>query len=137
MIRVRRLTLEVHAAKRVLTAAVTLGAIIDSLHFADGPVSNPAWAESLAWNELPPDIRVLEWPVAPQIGVRPQWGTRSVVVEQVASGYEVTFAEGASRAWKFAVSASGSFAPIRGSTSAIRSDVRSSTFEVRSLKFVS
>jgi hypothetical protein len=77
--------------------------LLESFRFVDAPVANESWAESLAWKELPDDMRRLVfWP----IGTGSQRG-RTVVVERVDSGYSVQFGLNADKIWKFTVLESG------------------------------
>jgi hypothetical protein len=86
-------------------------ALLASFRFLDAPVSNVAWAESLAWKKLPENIRAPErwpvWPVVDYAGQRPQSGPRSVLVEKIDSGYSVKFTVDGVGAWEYRVSASG------------------------------
>jgi hypothetical protein len=77
--------------------------LLESFRFMEAPVANVSRAESLAWKELPDEMRQLgSWP----IGTGSQGG-RTVVVDRVDSGYSVQFGLNGVKSWKFMVLESG------------------------------
>ena len=80
--------------------------LLKSFRFADAPVGEASWAGSLAWKELPDNIRNFEsqygWPV---VGGRT--GQRSVVVCEKNSGYSVKFIQEGVGEWEYSVSPDG------------------------------
>jgi hypothetical protein len=89
--------------------------LLQSFHFVDAPVANVAWAESLAWNELPEQIRFQElwmgWPVTDTLEQRPQYGPRSVVVKKTGADYGVQFILNGIGSWEYSVSPDGQVQP--------------------------
>ena len=88
--------------------------MLQSFEFLDAPVGNPGWAESLAWAELPENIRApvkwRDWPVANSVqedSASSQMGRLTVVVRKTGSGYSVKFIWQAVGAWEYLVSADG------------------------------
>ncbi|HXT13798.1 MAG TPA: hypothetical protein VN873_19770 [Candidatus Angelobacter sp.] len=85
--------------------------MLESLRFCDTPIGSAAWAESLAWRELPDHIRAenefVGWPVVNSPGEEPHTGYRSVRVTRNGSGYTVRFMLEAIGSWEYAVAADG------------------------------
>jgi hypothetical protein len=87
--------------------------LLASFRFLDAPVENVAWAESLAWNELPEQIRQPEnsfegWPVTDNLDQRPQHGPRSVAVKKNGDVYTVQFFLDGIGSWQYSVFPDGS-----------------------------
>lgn len=87
-------------------------AMLESLRFYNAPVANAAWAESLAWRELPDQIRAgvnqwFGWPVVNRADEGSREGNNSVRVKKTASGYAVTFILEAVGSWEYTVAADG------------------------------
>ena len=92
----------------------TVMSILQSFEFLDAPVGNLAWAESLAWAQLPENIRTpakwRDWPVAGSVGedsASSQSGRLSVQVKRTGSGYSTKFIWQGVGAWDYLVSADG------------------------------
>ncbi|MBI3852362.1 MAG: hypothetical protein HY298_19065 [Verrucomicrobia bacterium] len=82
--------------------------LLESFRFLDAPVNNVAWAEHLAWKQLPEAIRASSnWPVADYTGQQPQSGPRSVLVKKVDSGYSATFTVDGVGRWRYLIFESG------------------------------
>jgi hypothetical protein len=82
--------------------------VLKSFQFLDAPVGNVAWAESLAWEQLPENIRKFNhWPVSDGVGMRPVWGRNTVLIEKADSGYRVHFTLTGLGTWEYAVSEDG------------------------------
>lgn len=101
------LSREPHAAEN----RQKLLSMLESLRFNNAPVGNAAWAESLAWRELPDQMRVEKeyfgWPAVYDVGEEPQRGLRSVLVRRNGSGYTVRFISEGIGSWEYAVAADG------------------------------
>jgi hypothetical protein len=94
-------------------------ALLESVRFLDAPVGNVSWAESLAWRELPENIRVpgmqemtraggsTPWPVVDYADQKPQSGLRSVLVKKADLGYSVKFTVDGVGTWGFLVLENG------------------------------
>ncbi len=89
-------------------------ALLRSFEFLPDPVGNGAWAESLAWEQLPETIRASGagpgWPVASSAGDQASsasFGPQSVVVQRRGSAWSVKFLWEAIGAWEYSVAASG------------------------------
>lgn len=86
--------------------------MLRSFRFVDAPVGNTAWAESLAWSQLPDNIRRFgEWPVAKEPGWPNGIFLHTVLVETNGSGYSVRFTVDALGSWEYAVSLDGRVQP--------------------------
>lgn len=89
--------------------------LLQSFRFVDAPVGNAAWAESLAWKELPENIRDTEdwrrgWPVAGQAGEKSAFVNgfrRSVSVTNSDSTYSVKFTLQGIGEWSYKVMTNG------------------------------
>jgi hypothetical protein len=82
--------------------------LLNSFQFVRAPVSNAGWAESLAWEQLPENIRnFAHWPVSENVGWRPEYGRNTVLVQKTDAGYTVQFALTGLGSWEYAVSADG------------------------------
>lgn len=88
-------------------------ALLRSFRFVDAPVANNAWAESLAWKELPRQIQMPApdlwsgWPTADGVGTEPQTamgGARKVVVQRTGADYSVKFSLMGVGTWEYLVS---------------------------------
>ncbi len=90
-------------------------AMLEGFQFADGPVGNAAWAESLAWKELPEQIQfandwLAAWPVVDLQGEQSAsatCGPRMVVVKRAGSAFSVEFILKDIDIWEYSVSADG------------------------------
>jgi hypothetical protein len=89
-------------------------AMLESFRFVDSPVGNAAWAESLAWKELPEQIQAAndwaDWPVVDLQGEQPAsaiFGSRTVAVNRVGSSFSVKFILKDIGVWEYSVSADG------------------------------
>ncbi len=89
-------------------------AMLESFRFVDAPVGNTAWAESLAWKELPEQIQAANdwsgWPVVDLQGDQPAsaiFGSRTVAVNRVGSAFSVKFILKDIGVWEYSVSADG------------------------------
>ena len=89
-------------------------AMLESFRFADAPVGNAAWAESLAWKELPEQIQAANdwsgWPVvAPQEeqSAHAVFGSRTVAVNRLGSAFSVKFILKDIGVWDYSVAADG------------------------------
>jgi hypothetical protein len=88
---------------------------LKSFRFIDAPVGNTAWAESLAWNELPEKIRGAGdwwrgWPVAGQTGEKSAFAdssSRSVSVTNSGSTYFVKFTLKRMGEWSYRITTDG------------------------------
>jgi hypothetical protein len=82
--------------------------MLKSFGFVAAPVGSVSWAESLAWKELPENVRSSpRWPVVDYVGQRPQYGLRSLLVKKSDSGYLVTFDVDGAGIWGYLVSENG------------------------------
>jgi hypothetical protein len=82
--------------------------LLNSFQFPAAPVSNAAWAESLAWEQLPENIRMFDhWPVRDNVGVQYDYGQNMVIVTNTDSGYAVQFLLNGLGSWEYTVSADG------------------------------
>ena len=86
-------------------------ALFDSIQFMDAPVSNIAWAESLAWQKLPASERiesnVMGWPIPYGFNAKPNYGGRTVEVQQSGQDYLFTFISDTMGEWKISVTKMG------------------------------
>ena len=81
---------------------------LNSFQFNEAPVSNAAWAENLAWEQLPENIRKFaNWPVSDNAGFRPYNGRDSVFVEKIGSDYNVQFTLSGLGSWAYMVATDG------------------------------
>lgn len=85
--------------------------IIESWRFESGPVNDIKWAESIAYQQLPQNIREGEWPIPHDFGARPLYGFRSVEVQRAGSGYVVEFKDANVGVWRYVVSQDAKVAP--------------------------
>lgn len=89
-------------------------AMLESFRFADAPVGNAAWAESLAWKDLPEQLQAANdwsgWPVvAPQEeqSAHAVFGSRTVAVNRLGSAFSVKFILKDIGVWEYSVAADG------------------------------
>jgi hypothetical protein len=86
--------------------------MLKSFRFVDASVGNVAWAESLAWNQLPDNVRQFgEWPVAMEPGWPNGDGGHSVLAETNGSNYSVRLTVNGLGSWEYSVSAEGKVLP--------------------------
>jgi hypothetical protein len=86
--------------------------MLKSFRFVDASVGNVAWAESLAWNQLPDNIRQFgEWPVAMEPGWPNGDGGHSVLAETNGSNYSVRLTVNGLGSWEYSVSVDGKVQP--------------------------
>jgi hypothetical protein len=89
--------------------------LMQSFRFNDASVGNAAWAESLAWKELPERIRDTgdgwnwsrSWPVVDHAGEKPAIANRSVSVTNSGSTYSVKFTLLGIGEWSYRVMTNG------------------------------
>ncbi|HWY31229.1 MAG TPA: hypothetical protein VNX46_10760 [Candidatus Acidoferrum sp.] len=82
--------------------------LLNSFQFPAAPVSNAAWAESLAWEQLPANVRTFaHWPVTDNVGGQHDYGQNMVIVTIADSGYAVQFSLNGLGSWEYTVSADG------------------------------
>jgi hypothetical protein len=93
--------------------------MLESFRFADAPVGNVAWAESLAWKELPEQIQAASdwsgWPVVAPQGEQPAhaaFGSRTVAVSRAGSTFSVKFILRDTGVWEYSVFADGKVRPL-------------------------
>ena len=89
-------------------------AMLESFRFADAPVDNAAWAESLAWKELPEQIQAANdlsgWPVVEPQGEQAAhavFGPRTVAVSRVGAAFSVKFILKDIGLWEYLVADDG------------------------------
>ena len=93
-------------------------ALMQSFRFIDAPVGNAAWAESIAWKELPERIRGTgdwwnwsrNWPVAAQAGEKSAFAdgsSRSVTVANSGPIYSVKFTLKKMGEWSYMITTNG------------------------------
>ncbi len=94
-------------------------ALLESFRFAEAPVGNAAWAESLAWKELPEQVQAANdwagWPVVEPQGEQParaMSGSRRVAVNRAGSAFSVRFILEDIGVWEYSVSADGTVQPL-------------------------
>jgi hypothetical protein len=86
--------------------------LLKSFRFLDAPVGNVAWAEDLAWKQLPENIRAFgEWPVAMEAGWPNSFGQHSVLVQTNGPDYLVRLTVLGLGSWEYSVSAGGKVHP--------------------------
>lgn len=89
--------------------------LLQSFRFIDAPVGNAAWAESLAWKELPERIRGIGdwwrgWPVVGQFSEKSAFANgslRSVSVTNSGSTYSVKFTLQGIGEWSYKIATNG------------------------------
>jgi len=114
-----------------LEASNGVMSLLKSFQFVDVPVRNIAWAESLAWEQLPENIRGFDhWPVTDNLGWRPFSGRNTVVVEETNSVYSVQFTLTGLGMWNYEVASDGTVQAgpaeayiVRSSSSSAPSDL--------------